>query len=116
VSNYFLSSYFTSAACSAVHVLGDSRIFCRHDFDFAAFGHAFIRQPLLPRPTVAAFWTPKLRFRAAHVFSTSAEPEIIAEPPYGGPRTGQPADSEVVSKLTGYSPAQVEEFRKNGRI
>src|SRR5262249_49884436 len=30
---------------------------------FVAFGHAFIRQPLRPRPTVAAFWTPELRFR-----------------------------------------------------
>ena len=46
-----------------VHVLGDSLVFRRHDFDFVAFGHAFIRQPLRPRPTVAAFRTPEFRFR-----------------------------------------------------
>ena len=56
MSNYFLSSYFISASCSAVHVLGDSLVFFRHDLDFVPFGHAFIRQPLRPRPTVAAFW------------------------------------------------------------
>ena len=32
------------------------QIFRRHDLDFVPFGHAFIRQPLRPRPTVAAFW------------------------------------------------------------
>src|SRR5262249_2314315 len=42
--------------------------FRRHDLDFITFGHAFIRQPLRPRPTVLAFWTPKLRLRAARVF------------------------------------------------
>jgi len=48
--------------------------------------------------------------------STAAQPEIIAEPPYGERSTaGQAADAEVVAKLTGYTPEQITEFRKNGR-
>jgi hypothetical protein len=60
---------------------------------------------------------PTIPFSRSTSLSTAAEPEIIAEPPYGERSTvGQAADPEVVAKLTGHSVAQVEEYRKNGRI
>src|SRR5262249_9204596 len=57
---FFLASSLRINSCSPsslrlpvgqIHVLGDSRVFRRHHLDFVAFGHAFIRQPLRPRPS-----------------------------------------------------------------
>jgi hypothetical protein len=61
--------------------------------------------PFGPVPRSPPFG-PRIPFSRSTSLSTPAEPEIIAEPP---------ADPEVVAKLTGHTPEQIAEFRKNGR-
>ena len=51
---------------------------------------------------------PTIPFSRSTSLSTAAEPEIIAEPPFGGERSAdQPADVEVLSKLTGQSAEEI---------
>ena len=63
--------------------------------------------PFGPVPRSPPFG-PRIPFSRSTSLSTAAEPEIIAEPPYGGERSAdQPADVEVLSKLTGQSAEEI---------